>query len=164
MQIGLANKLSELVFNNCYFLTPKGILKQSNGFPMGGHSSREGLDNILLSSEVDILSVHSVTKNLLMYVRMVDDISVAMLSQFSSVQEFLLIIAKKYPPNMPLNVQLSFNYSRYLDCHVQNLLQVSTINKLTLALAYKEVMTFSYAQFCSNINPTYKGEFFFYTY
>ena len=41
---GLCLKLARLVFEYCYFETPKGIHRQSQGFPMGGHSSREGLD------------------------------------------------------------------------------------------------------------------------
>ena len=52
----LAMKLSKLVFDNCFFETPDGIMKQNQGFPMGGHSSREGLDNILLSCELIILN------------------------------------------------------------------------------------------------------------
>ena len=55
-KISLATKLARLVFENCYFETPSGILRQTQGFPMGGHCSREGLDNILLSREIDILS------------------------------------------------------------------------------------------------------------
>ena len=39
-KIKLAQTLAKLVFENCYFLTPCGILKQTKGFPMGGHSSR----------------------------------------------------------------------------------------------------------------------------
>lgn len=39
-KIELSKSLAELVFENCYFLTPYGILKQSKCFPMGVHSSR----------------------------------------------------------------------------------------------------------------------------
>ena len=67
-KVSLASKLARLVFENCYFETPSGILRQTQGFPMGGHCSREGLDNILLSREVDILS-STVSKNLLFYNR-----------------------------------------------------------------------------------------------
>ena len=51
----LAQQLSRLVFENCYFETPSGISRQTRGFPMGGHSSREGLDNILLAAEFEFL-------------------------------------------------------------------------------------------------------------
>ena len=74
-KISLAKKLAKLVFENCFFETPRGIFRQSQGFPMGGHSSREGLDNILLSGEVDLLC-SSIKTSLLYYYRLVDDISV----------------------------------------------------------------------------------------
>ena len=52
----LATKLARLVFENCFFETPDGIMQQRQGFPMGGHSSQEGLDDILLSCELVLLN------------------------------------------------------------------------------------------------------------
>ena len=57
---------------NCYFSTHFGVMQQTCGFPMGGHSSREILDIILLASEYRILSVMECCP---FYQRMVDDIS-----------------------------------------------------------------------------------------
>jgi hypothetical protein len=70
-KISLAKKLAKLVFENCFFETPSGILRQSQGFPMGGHSSREGLDNILLSCELDLLS-SPIRKDLMFYYRVLE--------------------------------------------------------------------------------------------
>ena len=154
----LAKKLVGLVFENCYFETPSGILRQTQGFPMGGHSSREGLDNILLSREVDLLT-SPVRKALLSYYRMVDDISLVHDGPFSQVRALLVKMAEIYPKSMPLNIQVSFGYSRYLDSHVNNFLQSSPVNKLTTSLAYKALAKFDYVPFSSNIAPLYKGKY-----
>ena len=118
----LAMKLAKLVFDNCFFETPDGIMKQHQGFPMGGHSSREGLDNILLSCELEILD-STVAENLLYYYRMVDDISTAVEGDFTHVKSLVQQLAKSYPKDMPLNIQISFGYSKYLDSHVFNSMQ-----------------------------------------
>ena len=110
---------------------------------MGGHSSREGLDNILLSKEVDILNGSS-RQAILSYYRMVDDISIIFDGSFSSVMELLGNMAAGYPKEMPLNIQISFGYSRFLDCHINNYLQKSAVNKITTSLAYKELARFDY--------------------
>ena len=156
-KVVLANELSKLVFENCYFETPSGIMRQSQGFPMGGHSSREGLDTILLSSEFEILS-NIIDKNLHHYVRLVDDISLAINGPFHSVRIVLQEMARFYPTAMPLNVQISFGYSHFLDSHVYNLLQPSHVNHLTTTLAYKPLSKFEYVPFNSNIAPCYKGK------
>ena len=88
---------------------------------------------------------------------MVDDISCIIFGPFTQVEEILEIMAEYYPHTMPLNVQISFNYSHYLDCHVQNMLKEETINKITLAVAYKELATFAYSPYSSNISYRYKG-------
>ena len=54
-KISLSQKIAAVVFENCYFITPNGIMQQTKGFPMGGHRSREGLDTILLASEIEIM-------------------------------------------------------------------------------------------------------------
>ena len=128
----LAQKLAELVFENCFFETPIGILRQTQGFPMGGHSSREGLDNILLAAEFALLS--DVTSKLLYYYRMVDDISLAITGEFSIVKKVLLQMAKAYPRAMPLNIQVSFGYRHFLYSHVNNFLQPCNPYKLTRSL------------------------------
>ena len=38
--IDLMVKLVNLVFNNCYFITPYGLYRQTRGMPMGDYSSR----------------------------------------------------------------------------------------------------------------------------
>ena len=58
---------------------------------------------------------------------------------------------------MPLNIQISYGYSRYLDVKLKKYLEVSSVNKLTVTLAYKELATFNFVPFSSNISPNYKG-------
>ena len=157
-KINLAKKLAGLVFNNCFFETPSGILKQTQGFPMGGHSSREGLDNILLSREIDLLN-SSISKDLLFYYRLVDDISLAIHGNFSKVRSLLDKLAAVYPHAMPLNIQISFGYSHYLDSHVYNFLQKQTPNRFTTSLSYKPLSRFDYVPFNSNVAHQYKGNY-----
>ena len=140
-KINLATKLAGLVFENCYFETPKGILRQTQGFPMGGHSSREGLDNILLSREIDLLG-SPIRAKLLSYNRMVDDISLVLDGPFHNVRVLLDKMAQVYPNSMPLNVQISFGYSHFLDNHIYKLLQSSAVNRLTTSLAYKPLANY----------------------
>ena len=123
---------------------------------MGGHSSREGLDNILLATEFILLS--ELKSKLLYYYRMVDDISMAVNGAFSTLKEVLLEMAKGYPKAMPLNIQISYGYSHFLDSHVNNYLQPCNPYKLTTSLAYKPLSRFNYVPFNSNIAPTYKGK------
>ena len=154
-KVVLAQKLSKLVFENCFFETPSGILRQTQGFPMGGHSSREGLDNILLAGEFALLS--KVKSDLLYYYRLVDDISLAVNGKFSMVKTLLNKMARAYPVAMPLNIQISFGYSHFLDSHVFNFLQPNQPYSLTTSLAYKPLSRFDYVPFNSNIAPAYKG-------
>ena len=157
-KISLATKLAGLVFDNCFFETPSGILRQTQGFPMGGHSSREGLDNILLSREIDLLD-SPIRRRLLSYNRMVDDISLVLDGPFQNVRVLLDKMAHVYPDSMPLNIQISFGYSHYLDSHVYKLLQSSPVNRLTTSLAYKPLAKFDFVPFSSNIAPVYKGKY-----
>ena len=53
--IDLMLALVDLVFSNCYFLTPSGLYRQSKGMPMGDFSSRDGLDCALTASEYEII-------------------------------------------------------------------------------------------------------------
>ena len=152
----LATKLARLVFENCFFETPDGIMQQRQGFPMGGHSSREGLDDILLSCELVLLNT-PIADKLMYFYRMVDDISTAVNGNFSFVRKLVHKFSDVYPTAMPLNIQISFGYSRFLDSHVLNLLQEGPDNKLTTTMAYKPLARFNYVPFNSNISPQYKG-------
>ena len=66
-------------------------------------------------------------------------------------------MSAKYP-NMPLNTQISFGYSRYLDLHIYNMdLHKNTEHYgLCHVLAYKEISSFSYTPSSSNIHHRYK--------
>jgi hypothetical protein len=154
-KISLSQKLAGLVFENCYFITPSGVMRQSSGFPMGGHSSREGLDNILLSREIDICT--NLDKSLLSYLRLVDDVSVITIGGFSKVRAIINKMSNHYPKTMPLNIQISMCFSRYLDIRLSKELQLCKTNTLTITLAYKELATFNMVPFTSNISPRYKG-------
>ena len=67
-------------------------------------------------------------------------------------------MAAFYPKAMPLNIQISFGYSHFLDCHIFNFLQDSVEVGLTTSLAYKQLAKFDYVPFNSNIAPQYKGK------
>ena len=95
-------------------------MQQSCGFPMGGHSSREILDTILLSCEYRILSLISGCS---FYQRMVDDISILFNCDLDTVYSNLVLMAENYPSSMPLNIQISFGYSRFLDLSMLKLFQ-----------------------------------------
>ena len=157
-KISLCKKLSKIVFENCYFETPTGIQRQSQGFPMGGHSSREGLDTILLCGELDLLQAEDIKSSLYYYHRLVDDISAATCGKFTVLRSLVQKMAEVYPSSMPLNIQISFGYSHFLDSHVCNMLQPSPTNKLTTSIAYKPLSRFDYVPFSSNIHPKYKGK------
>ena len=91
------------------------------------------------------------------YYRMVDDILLAVEGSFESAKHVLSEMARSYPLAMPLNIQISFGYSHFLDVHVNNFLQPLPLYKLTTSLAYKPLPRFDYVPFNSNIAPKYKG-------
>ena len=155
-KVDLAKSLAKLVFENCFFDTPNGLMRQTQGFPMGGHSSREGLDNILLAREIELLN-KGIRSDFLYYFRLVDDISLGLKGDFSKVRGLLAEMSSLYPKAMPLNIQVSFGYSHFLDCHVHNFLQDSAEIGLATSLAYKPLAKFDYVPFNSNIAPQYKG-------
>ena len=77
---------------------------------------------------------------------------------FSTVRHLLGVMATYYP-NMPLNVQLSFGYSRFLDLHLYNVNVDKPIKEtysLSRVLAYKELSSFIYTPYFSNIHRSYK--------
>ena len=93
-----------------------------------------------------------------MYCRLVDDISSIVQGEFQDVESLLKLMAENYPM-MPLNVQLSFGYSRFLDLHVYNI-DVNEAKNESYSpchvLAYKEISSFSYTPCSSNIHEQYK--------
>lgn len=157
-KIDLIKSLVSLVFNNCYFFTMKGLYRQTKGMPMGDYSSRDGLDVDLTRSEYEIVSqLHFLPLRVHLLCRLVDDISMIAQGDFQDLMELLNTMAERYP-KMPLNIQLSYGYSRFLDLHVSNMLpsEPDTHYGLTTTLAYKESSTFTYTSAKSNIHPNYK--------
>ena len=119
----LIKNLVELVFTNSYFYTPYGLYKQTRGMPMGDFSSRESLDLVLSRSEfVILLLLRSLDLKLNLFVRLVDDISIIHQGDFRKTIQLIELMVKQYP-EMPLNFQISFGYSRFLDLHVYNILE-----------------------------------------
>ena len=127
--------------------------------PMGDFSSRESLDIVLSASEFDILRFLVILKiSLKLFVRLVDDISVVHQGDFSKTIQLIELMVEHYP-EMPLNFQISFGYSRFLDLHIYNMMEdnLKPTYKLTHMLAYKEHSSFCYTPEFSNIHPKYKA-------
>ena len=120
---------------------------------------RDSLDVHLSRSEYDILlDLTEIGSSLKLYCRLVDDISIILQSEFSNVRKVLHLMASHYP-DMPLNVQISFGYSRFLDLHLYNIDSAEYENEtygLCRVLAYKEMSSFSYTPASSNIHDGYK--------
>ena len=156
-KIDLIRRLVELVFSNCYFFTPFGLFRQTRGMPMGDVSSRDSLDIDLTNSEFKILS--ELSKSILkvhLYCRLVDDVSAIVQGEFSDIVALIQLMASKYP-KMPLNVQISYGYSRFLDLHIFNICKPGLKDyKLVHSLAYKDHSSFSYTSMHSNIHEKYK--------
>ena len=76
---------------------------------------------------------------------------------FRDLLLLLKTMAERYP-SMPLNIQISFGYTRFLDLHVYNIVPETPDShySLTTTLAYKETSTFAYTSAKSNIHPDYK--------
>ena len=158
-QISLIENLVELVFANAYFYTPYGLYKQTRGMPMGDFSSRESLDIVLSNSEFDILRfMETLEINLKLFVRLVDDISIISQEDFAKTRDLIELMVQQYP-EMPLNFQISFGYSRFLDLHIYNFMddQINSTYKITHMLAYKENSSFCYTPQGSNIHHKYKA-------
>ena len=143
-KIELMKTLIDLVFSNSYFFTPFGLYRQTLGMPMGDVSSRDSLDLDLVNSEFQILScISTISLDVHLYCRLVDDISVVSQGDFEGVRELIKLMASNYP-KMPLNFQLSFGYSRFLDLHIYNICSTDSDSyQLVHSLAYKEHSTFS---------------------
>ena len=87
-----------------------------------------------------------------------DDISVVLQCDFPTDRN-LLDVMSRYYPDMPLNVQISFGYSRFLDLHLYNVnidMSMSDTYSLSRVLAYKELSSFIYTPHFSNIHGSYK--------
>ena len=82
---------------------------------------------------------------------MVDDISAIFVCNLDVVQSNLMIMAQHYPECMPLNIQISFGYSRFLDLSLIKLRQVDCNSR------FKELSQFNYVPFNSNVARQYKG-------
>lgn len=123
---------------------------------MGNSASRDALDLDLVRSEYEILtSGHSCITSVTEYGRMVDDISAILLGPFSNVIKIILLMSRKYP-TMPLNIQYSFCYSRFLDVHLYNVLKPNaSMYGLYSTLAWKELNSFCYQPQTSNKYPPY---------
>ena len=123
---------------------------------MGGHASRDALDVDLVRSELEMMmSRIPLLEDIRHYGRMVDDIQNIMQGEFRNVIKTILLMAKTYP-TMPLNIQLSFCYSRFLDVHLFNILYPSlTEYTLYSTLAWKEMNSFTYQPSTSNKHPHY---------
>ena len=121
--------------------------------------SRDSLDLDLARSEFDIISkLVNLSSSVKMYCRLVDDISSIVQGEFQDVLGLLKLMADNYP-KMPLNVQVSFGYSRFLDLHIYNIDVDEAQNdnyKLCHVLAYKEISSFTYTPCSSNIHDKYK--------
>ena len=124
---------------------------------MGDVSSRDSLDIDLTNSEFKILSsISDLALNVHLYCRLVDDISAVVQGEFTEVVSLVELMASNYP-DMPLNVQLSFGYSRFLDLHIFNICKDERNNyQLIHSLAYKEHSSFTYTTMHSNIHDKYK--------
>ena len=106
---------------------------------MGGHASRDALDIDLLRSELEILSNLTMQCSTIHYYgRMVDDISCIMQGSFDDLTKVLITMATTYP-DMPLNVQISMNFSKFLDMNIYNFVyeERETYYKLTTTLSWK---------------------------
>ena len=55
---------------------------------------------------------------------MVDDISAIFVCELDAVYSNLVVMALNYPECMPLNIQISFGYSRFLDLSLIKLHQI----------------------------------------
>ena len=89
---------------------------------------------------------------------MVDDISAIFVCDLDIVYSNLVILAKNYPSCMPLNIHISFGYSRFLDLIIIKLLQNDSSSRIIHTfLCFKELSQFDYVPFVSNVAPQYKG-------
>ena len=155
LMIGLVN----IVFDNVYFFSIFGLQRSTKGYPMGGHSSRDALDIDLLRSEIELLSTITLQCSKIHYYgRMVDDVSVVLQGSYDDLTKLLITMATSYP-NMPLNVQVSQNFSLFLDMKIFNFINGENKDsyKLTTTLSWKKQNSYNYVSELDNKSPRYKG-------
>ena len=158
-RINLIMGLVDLVFDNVFFFSIFGLQRSTRGYPMGGHASRDALDIDLLRSEIEILAGITLQCSTIHYFgRMVDDISIIMQGSFDDMTKVLICMANSYP-NMPLNVQISQNYSKFLDMNIFNFRpkEAGKSYKLTTTLSWKKQNSYNYLNEEDNKCPIYKG-------
>ena len=157
--ISLIMGLVDLVFDNVFFFSIFGLQRSTRGYPMGGHASRDALDIDLLRSELELLAGITLQCSTIHYFgRMVDDISIIMQGSFDDMIKILISMATIYP-DMPLNVQISQNYSKFLDMNLYNFRPngESKSYKLTTTLSWKKQNSYNYINESDNKCPIYKG-------
>ena len=126
---------------------------------MGGYASRDALDIDLLRSEIELLSgIILQSSTIHYYGRMVDDISIIMQGSFDDMTKMLIKMATTYP-NMPLNVQISQHFSKFLDMNTFNFINNENTEsyKITTTLSWKKQNTYHYVSEQDNKCPRYKG-------
>ena len=127
---------------------------------MGGHASRDALDVDLLRSEFELLAGLTLECSTIHYYgRMVDDISCVIQGSFDDMTKVLIKMATTYP-DMPLNVQISQNFSKFLDLNIYNFYDAAGSDEkyqLTTTLSWKKQNTYNYISEKDNKCPRYKG-------
>ena len=157
--IALIVGLVDLVFDNVFFFSIFGLQRSTRGYPMGGHASRDALDIDLLRSEIELLSgIMLQCSTIHYYGRMVDDISIIIQGSFDDMTKVLIKMATTYP-NMPLNVQISQNFSKFLDMNIYNFRNKDDDDfyNLTTTLSWKTQNSYNYISENDNKCPRYKG-------
>ena len=157
--IALIVGLVDLVFDNVFFFSIFGLQRSTRGYPMGGHASRDALDIDLLRSEIELLSgIMLQCSTIHYYGRMVDDISIIIQGSFDDMTKVLIKMATTYP-NMPLNVQISQNFSKFLDMNIYNFRNKDEDDfyNLTSTLSWKTQNSYNYISENDNKCPRYKG-------
>ena len=150
--------LVNLVFDNVFFYTVYGLQRSTKGYPMGGHASRDALDVDLVRSELEILSnLMFSSSKIHLYGRMVDDINIIYQGDFDGMTKILITMARFYP-NMPLNLQISQVFGKFLDTSIYNFKSKDNASyNLTTTLLWKKLNTYNYIEEGDNRYEGYKG-------
>ena len=92
-------KLAKMIFPNCTFSVPKGIILSKDGYPIGGHSSCEALNLNLLVCEIKALFyLGNEASGLKSVCRLVDDVSFIFNGDFDEIFKILKCYISFYPP------------------------------------------------------------------
>ena len=80
---------------------------------------------------------------------MVDDISILFNCDLATVYSNLVLMAENYPCSMPLNIQISFGYSRFLDLSLIKLFQLESNSRIVHTfMCFKDLSQFDYWSEC----------------